>query len=348
MVKKYPRLRLRGVPENPVLRQGGPPPLRRRLLAREVFRLVFYMPHDHPDLSAGVCHAIDRYIQAVGEGPKTICHLQCNHDEGGWLTERKWHFARILLQNTKRWSYPEDYTAQEQARIEKLGFERGLLFTGGFGSPNGYELEYKARIPWRPISEETFVSQLTATLPVEYLEAHGAAQARQLVLDMASKLCFVSGHAGLALRIYGLLRPTDDAFRAEVLRYPGIDLRPAWLRQEWMGLQVDGVHWLNFLGPPLTSQLGGAQALRSLLHSPETMLMDLSADRVAVAIGEWPDAGDLRTGNTLHAYREFAQVLKPWLEPLFLPKWADTTPPRYTAFQLTEPEARRWWRRFLD
>jgi hypothetical protein len=43
-----------------------------------------------------------------------------------------------------------------------------------------------------------FVSLLTATLPIEYLEVHGPGRVRQLALDMASNLLFASGHAGLA------------------------------------------------------------------------------------------------------------------------------------------------------
>jgi hypothetical protein len=345
----YPRLRLRGVPEVRVLSGGVSLRPRRQLLAREVFRVAFYMPHDHPDLSPGVRHAIDSYMRAVGEGPGTINVVSRSHDEGAALTAEQWSRVHRLLEDTRRWSFPADYEAWKQREIEKRRFERGLLFTGGFGVRNGYELEYKARIPWRPAPEETFVSLLTATLPLEYLEEHGPGRVRQLVLDMASQLLFASGHAGLSLRLYGGLPHTDDAFRVEPLRFPGIDLREAWGHEEWMGLRVDGVHWLNFLGPPVLAQLGGATALRSRVSSTETTVVELDAERVVVSLGERPEAGDLATGKTLPAYRELARVLEPWLEPLFLkPLWGAGAEPRYTALRLTEEEARRWWRRFLD
>jgi hypothetical protein len=116
-----------------------------------------------------------------------------------------------------------------------------------------------------------------------------------------------------------------------------------------MGHRVDGVHWLNFLGPPLLHQLGGTTTLRSRLHSAETTLVELDEERVVVSLGERPDAGDPASGKTLAAYRELAQVLEPWLEPLFLPRTTvSVEPPRYTWLRLTEEEARRWWRRFLD
>jgi hypothetical protein len=319
------------------------------LLAREVVRIAFYMPHDHPDLSAGVLHAIDSYMRAVGQGPRTIDFVHISHDEGARLTEEKWGWVRRSLGSTKRWSFPEDYEAWKRREIEKRGFERGVLFMGGFDSQNGYRLEYQARIPWRPAPEETICSLLTATLPLEYLEAQGPGRVRQLALDMASQLLFASGHAGLALRLYGPLRVSSEAFRTELLRYPGVDLREAWLHEKWMGLRVDGVHWLNFLGPPILTGLGGASALRSRLTSAETTVVALDEERVVVSLGEGPEAGDLASGKTLPAYRELARVLEPWLEPLFLKQvWAPGDEPRYTSLRLTEEQARRWWRRFLD
>ena len=82
-----PRLRLRGIPEGCLLRPGGPTRPPRQLLAREVFRVAFYMPHDHPDISLGVSHAIDSYMRAVGEGPRTITYAHINYSEGAPLTE---------------------------------------------------------------------------------------------------------------------------------------------------------------------------------------------------------------------------------------------------------------------
>jgi hypothetical protein len=344
-----PRLHLRGIPPGHWrLHDRTPPRQRRELLAREVIRIAFYLPYEHPDLASGVGHAIDSYIHAVGEAPGTINSVHFSHDEGTRLTEESWGHVRRLLQATKRWSFPDDYDSSEQRDIEKRGFERGLLFTGGIDSRNGYQLEYRARIPWRTPPENA-VSLLTATLPTEYLEEHGPARVRELALEMASQLPFASGHAGLALHLYRVLRTSDASFRAQVSRYPGIDLRPAWLHAERMGLRVDGVHWLNFFGAPVLAQVGGVSALRSRLHASETTLEELAGERVVVALGQWPEAGDLAAGQTLPAYREFAQVLEPWLEPLHLSQetWS-AEPPRYTALRFTEGEARRWWRRFLD
>ncbi|MGZ3456980.1 MAG: type VI immunity family protein [Archangium sp.] len=345
MAGDYPCLRPRG---NRLARTSlhRPPRPRRELLAREVFRLVFYMPHDHPDIGLGVSHAIDSYMRAVGEGPRTITHAHIDYSEGSPLTAKRWETVRRVLRNTKRLYFPDDFSERSRWEIEKLGFALGLLFVGGYGIRNGYELEYKARIPVRPESENTGLSVLTAAVPIEYLEEHGPGRVRQLALDMASQLPFSCGHAGLALRIYSGIRPKDPAFRAEVLRYPGIDLRADWGFEEWMGLRVDGVHWLNFLGSPFLQQLGGAAALRSRLRSPETTLVELDAERVVVSLGERPETGDLAAGKTLPAYRELARVLEPWLESIERLPFAG--PSMDTWLGLTEEEARRWWRRFFD
>lgn len=106
--------------------------------------------------------------------------------------------------------------------------------------------------------------------------------------------------------------------------------------------QVDGVHWLNFLGQPVLGELGGAAGLRTRLHSPTTTVQELEGERAVVTLGPRPEAGDLLLGQRLPEYRELARVLEPWLEPfdpdfLFCTRHADD-----------EAELRRWWRRFLD
>ncbi|WP_245919441.1 type VI immunity family protein [Melittangium boletus] len=298
---------------------------------REVIRLVFYMPYDHPELSAGVSHALDAYMRAVGAGPGIINSVYLSHDEDSPLSEEKWEHVHRLLRSTQEWSFPEGYEPSHRREIEKRGAERDILFTGGFGNHNGYEFEYRARIPWRP-PEPNAVSLLSATLPTEHLEQHGVEKVRALVMDMASQLPFASGHAGLALKFYLRRLIADDRFRAEIVRYPGFDLRAAWPLADQMGSRIDGVHWLNFLANPVLAELGGAEELRSYLHSPQTTVREFGDNRVVIELEESPEAGDLCGGQDLPSYRELAQVLEPWLESL---------PPNLQ-------EERGWWNRFLS
>jgi hypothetical protein len=322
---------------------------RRQLLAREVLRLAFYLPHDHADLAPGVSHALQVYMRAVGEGPRTIRWvLLGGNEEGAPLDEESWSYVRRVLESRRRRRFPQDFKEEDLFGIEKRGFWTKLRLSGGPGSRNGYEFRYLDRIPWEPSVPDS-VSILTATLPMEFLEAHGAAKVRELAIDMASQLRFASGHAGLALCLYWPLRTTDDLMRAELARHPGIDLRTAWGGDQYMGLQVDGVHWLNFFAQPVLGQLGGATALRARLRSSSTTVREMDSDRVVVALGEGPEAGDLSIGQSLPAYRELARVMEPWLEPLHLaPSTGTGAPPRSTDVRFTDEEARRWWRRFLD
>ncbi|WP_257462504.1 DUF3396 domain-containing protein [Archangium lipolyticum] len=344
----FPRIRHRGRRHGYVkLWSGETPRFPRELLARDVIRIAFYLPHDHPEIAAGVSHAVESYMRAVGQGPRTINHSFTNDDEGDTLTEERWRSIRRLLLPERPFRFIEELSEATVYRLEKRGYATLLILDGGFSSSNGYELYYRARLP-RRIPAPNSVSLLTATLPTEYLVRHGPSRVRELALEMASQLRFATGHAGLALHLYWSLRASDSALRAQLLRYPGLDLRPAWLYAHWMGSRVDGIHWLNFLAQPVLGQLGGAAALRARLRSPETTVHALDEERVVVSLGEGPEAGDLSAGQTLPAYRELARVLEPWLEPLPPEDTGPEEPPLYSRLNLNEDEARRWWRRFLD
>ncbi|ATB29199.1 hypothetical protein MEBOL_002648 [Melittangium boletus DSM 14713] len=164
---------------------------------------------------------------------------------------------------------------------------------------------------------------------------------RELTLDMASRLPFASGHAGLALDIAPEYMDRPEALRALITRHPGFDLRNATIR-DFMSAQVDGVHWLNFLGQPVLGTLNGAAGLRARLQSPSTSVQELAGERALVTLGPRPEAGDLLSGQTLPEYRELAQVLEPSMEP-FDPSFLSCIEPADN-----EDVLLRWWRRFLD
>ena len=88
----------------------------------------------------------------------------------------------------------------------------------------------------------------------------------------------------------------------------------------------------------MLGELGGAEGLRSRLHSPGTTVQELAGDKVLITLGAWPEAGDTERGDTLPAYRELARVLEPWL-------YFDEDP---RMLGQSEEDTRRWERRFLD
>ena len=339
MTQHYPRIRPYGV--YPPEKEAG-----ERFLAREVIHFAFYMPHDHPDIAAGVSHAFNCYMNAVGEGSDTINACAFGHYSHGPLSDERWKRIRQLLLPNRPFRYAEDCTDPYRLReMEKSGNETWIHLGNGHDRLSGFKLTYSARIPSRDREPSDYdVSYLEGMLPTEYLEEHGPAAVRELVLDLASGLHFASGHAGLSFdSLIGDVFFTPRV-RAELLRHPGFSLHHG-STPDWMGTRIDGVHWLNFLGPPVLQELGGVSALRSLLSSPETTVqaMDETMDetRAVVTLGDWPEAGDLNRGNALPAYREFSRVLEPWLDKPF-------EAPSFRVEGFTQEEALNWARRFLD
>ncbi len=307
-----------------------------RLIARDLVRIVFFVPRDHFDIAAGVSHALDSYLSAVEGRPSALFEYTCCYWEPSRLDDRGWELIRDTL-NPKERRYFDDYDEDEAFHPEKAGAEP---YFGIYGEQDsGFSFAYHARIPWRDALPSS-VSVLRASLPTEYLEERGAGFVRELVLDMASRLPFASGHAGLALEVASSSLDRFDSLRPLIFRHPGFDIRDASIHDN-LGTRVDGVHWMNFLGPPVIDELGGAAGLRAKLQSSSTV-QELDGERVLVTLGPEPEAGDLAHGQPLPAYRELARVLEPWQEPFpweFLHHQGRAT---------EEQELRRWWRRFLD
>ncbi|WNG41119.1 DUF3396 domain-containing protein [Archangium violaceum] len=323
----------------PRIRRYGPTPTGERLLCREVVRIVFYLPHDHVDLAAGVGRALDSYMRAVGEGPDSICGWASGNSEYSALDAEQWGRVRYLLRPERPCRFADDYDEEFLDRMETRGFETYLSLSGDPLNPTGHAFSYWARVPWRSPAEDS-VSVLSATLPTEALEVHGPGWVRALAMEMASHLRFATGHAGLAFGFWWPRSRLMAGLREEVFRYPGMDVPRGELLSS-MGTRVDDVHWLNFLSQPVLGKVGGAAGLRARLHTPETSVHELDDERVVVTLGQWPEAGDLQQGRDLPAYRELARALEPWLDP-FLSVHASS----WRGY--TEEEVRRWWRRFLD
>ncbi|HEX5751454.1 MAG TPA: type VI immunity family protein [Archangium sp.] len=307
-----------------------------RLLIRDLVRIVFFVPCDHFQISAGVSHALDSYLRAVEGHPEALSRYTCCYWEPRDLSERGWELIRESLRPKER-RYFDDYTPDEAFHPEKEGADP--YFSIYADDDRGYAFSYHARLAWREPPPHS-VSVLQVTLPTEYLEERGADAVRALALDMGSRLPFASGHAGLALSCWYPVDEQLDRLRPVIFRHPGFDIRNASIHDN-MGTRVDGIHWLNFLGQPVLNALGGASVLQARLQCPTTTVQEMEEQRVVVSTGSCPEAGDLDRGQDLPAYRELARVLEPWMEPF---------PWRLTHFTdpSVEEELRRWWRRFLD
>jgi hypothetical protein len=276
--------------------------------------ICFYIRQPHQEVILAVMSALETYREAIGRHS-----LVWSPDgEGDWKELRE-----------------EDWERQRQKMLHPRGATVWLRDTSHLLAD--YEFKYFGR-DWDGSEGPALVSAVEFWLPVEYLETHGPAEVRKLVIALGAKLPFNSGHAGLSFycdeSTLGMTKP----LREPSLRHPGLDMPSIDSFYMKIGTRVKGAYWLTFLGSPVLDHLGGAAGLRARLHSPGTQVEEMSGNRAVVTLGEWPEAGDLEHGHTLPAYRELARVLEPWLYQAPRSPWS--------GFSLED--VRRWERRFLD
>lgn len=304
-----------------------------------VVRVIFYLPHDHRALAPLMQQLLDIYLQKIGDdGNKlTTGHNPDINEDPFPLTAPAWASIRKHLE-TPRFGFLDDMDEDSTWLwiLTKRGFDTGVRLTGDTFDPSGYEFSYWARLPWRETSPE--LSELSVSVPIRFLTDHGPDKLRELALALAELLPSTTGHAGLSLSFTRGRSRILPIIKDELIRHPGWDVPNTGATLD-LGDQIDGVHWLNFLGPSVLEAVGGAQTLRSRLSAPGTTVQELTGGRAVVSLGAAPLAGDTKLDEPLLAYRELARVLEPWLQPFR---------PFNTWDGFTEAEARRWWRRFLD
>ncbi len=300
-----------------------------------VLRLVLHLPFGHRELARPVRAALELYLRNASLGPDGFSEYSLG-EEPMALDEAGWADIHDTLAPPPADAFLDEETDKSFLHQKlKEQFDRTVELSTGPAESAGHGFFYWARLPWRaPPSEQ--VSLVSFSWPTGYLQAHGVEPWRAEILELAGLLPYSSGHAGLAFASPNLWGPDMRALHETALRHPGVDVTHG---QRNLGAHVDGVHWLNFLGPDLLNPMGGAEALRSRLHSPSTTVRELEKGRVLVTLGTQPEGGDLLHGDTLPAYRELAHVLAPWLLPV----------PTHFSWRGCPPDtARRWWRRFLD
>jgi len=287
------------------------------VLVREGLSLTFYMRRSHKEVAMAVERSLRTYLRAVGPDSLTVYV----DEQGEWQDLDAAGWARIWRQ------LREDPWA---------GMD--LDDTSSFAAL--YRFDYHGKDLQDPTRHDTqdATSAVSFWLPSTFLEEQGPSQVRELALELAAPLPFCSGHGGLSFNGDLSLSGVSERIASYCFRYPGLDIPDLAWRSWKLGTRVVGPHWLTFLGQPVLGELGGATALRSRLHSPDTTVQEMDGDRALITLGKWPEAGDTERGDNLPAYRELAHVLEPWLfhEPDGL------------SSGLPREEVRRWERRFLD
>lgn len=277
--------------------------------------MCFYMQHPNERIAPAVVRALELILERIQP-------YQIERYVGDEQTE------------------PFDDAAWMKLREEVLnpGPERAafLILKGKSNGVDDLHVDYRGLdvipLPWPDRKDD--VSVLYLRLPTEYLEEQGPEKVRTLALDLAAELPFSSGYVDFVLCAYqGEFHEAIELIRP---RYPGVHLaaNEAELR---MNSRVDGVHWMNFLGQPVLGKLGGVAGLRERLALPGISLQEMSGDRVLITLGERPETGDVKVGQTLPLHRALARLLEPHLH--HQTKWVGDLRPE---------DMLRWERRFLD
>jgi hypothetical protein len=287
------------------------------LVIRDGLTLCFYMHRSHRGLGPQVLQALEVFTRALP--PRTLTLYP--DMEGYWrdLDSGAWErIQRNLLED----EYSFVTLACESNGLPDFRFEY-----------QGISLEDPG-----PFDDPGRSCMATFQLPTEYLEQHGAAQVRELAIQLATWLPLTSGYASLSFNSItspgGVIRRTGSL----CFRHPGMDLPDDTVSND-IGTRVRNAYWLTFLGQPVLGELGGVESLRARLAVPGTTVQQLEGARAIVTLGQWPDAGDLEAGRDLPANRELARVLEPWL-------YHDTG--RVFDSDFPPEDKRRWERRFLD
>ncbi|WP_256445490.1 type VI immunity family protein [Pyxidicoccus parkwayensis] len=276
------------------------------------------MHRPHSEVAQHVLEALEQYRNAVG--PRVLAwYFDNDRDDFLELDDNSW--ARVLRElRENRWAH--------------------TLLRDGPGGVGEYQFEYYGGgpDPAVPNTMRGTVCALSCWLPTEFLEQHGPARVREVALAVAAPLPFNSGYASLSLNALSQMMGVTRVLRRQCFLHPGMEISGEGMLSAEIGTHVRGAYWMTFLGQPVLGALGGAAGLRARLHSPDITVQELDADRVAITLGTWPEAGDTEAGQDLPLYRELARVLEPWLFHQDSPLG-----PNFPA-----EDVRRWERRFLD
>jgi hypothetical protein len=298
------------------------------LLLREGLILCFFMRHPHDAISAAVTRALDIYLDRVG--PEKL----------GWYVDMLREYDPEEYKGVEAEMRPLDSMWWARARDDLRDPASCILqLEEHWNQVGGFHFEYYGRLR-DTISTpgwESVVSALSFWLPTEYLEEHGPSRVKQMAVDMARELPINSGYVSPAFNYLLRFEEVVQAVHEHCFRYPGMDVHDLSGASMELGTKVRGAYWLNFYGQPLLGQLGGAKGLRQRLDSPETSIEELGEEKVLVALGEWPETGDVAGKNELRPYRALARRLEPYLYEE-RPDW----------FGFSPEQLRRWHRRFLD
>jgi hypothetical protein len=183
-----------------------------------------------------------------------------------------------------------------------------LRLRGGQSSGNRWQIRYLhhptvARGEWP--GEKSWIS---FHLPQDTVAGEGPDSIIALARDLSEILPYAYGYGSPALSYGQFFRDAVPFTR----RHPGFDVTSALAVAFDLDDHALGPYWINIFGPRLSTLLGGAEALRSVLPD-DARVFPWPGGGTCVVLGDAPDVGDVNRGNNLPLYRRLARVLRPHL-----------------------------------
>lgn len=178
-------------------------------------------------------------------------------------------------------------------------------------------------------------------LPVELGDAPD--DVVSLVQDALADFPLESGHCGYSF----VWDETDISQEREVcawaapflLRHPGLGNGDAFMLSNAADQGVVAVSWLTFLGPRITADLGGQDALQGRCP-PDVSVLPLGKGGTLLRAGFAPQLGDVNRQDLLPAYRAVGQLVAPR-------RTTDEAFEDVLIYGMADEDAHDWLRRFF-
>jgi hypothetical protein len=185
-----------------------------------------------------------------------------------------------------------------------------------------------------------FVFQVT--LPVE--ESDTPDDLVSFVSEALAEFPLESGHCGYAV----LWEPSEIADEEDIfawlapllLRHPGLGHCDGVTLSNAANRGVVTVSWLTFLGPQITTDLGGREGLASR-SPPEVSVLPLGNGGTLLRAGAAPQLGDVNRRDMLPVYRAVGQLVAPR-------RATDEAFEDVVISGMSEETAHDWLRRFFN
>jgi len=293
-----------------------------KVYLRNGVTVAFFLPLPMDKVAISVLTTFEEYLKIIPENALRWGAVGAN--AGEWRRIKSTTFAQCRAQLK-----PEAVRARPLTAFELTDGEVG-------GSAPSYGITIIGH-PFEPkFPHKRALVQLY--FPIAVTEDAVVDDFVETVCRLAALLPYVSGYASPGLHCAGL--DSRKQARAIARRYPGYDVQDNAVGRRTINFKVRGARWLTFLGPDISSKLGGLQTLQ-LIFKPPIQILQIG-DGVLIRAGKQPELGDVSRGIGTPLLRAVAKVIEP------VTAFREGALFRTDFVGQDEEILRKWERRFLD